>query len=81
MLKLRKIIVLLIAVLGGCATQDADPYGLREGLERHKDYAKSIKYLEDDYRSEVSKTLPTIDQELTDEANYEIQTNKRDQKN
>ena len=78
---MRKIIVLLISVLGGCATQDVDPYGLREGLERHKDYAKSIKYLEDDYRSEVSKTHTTIDQELTDEANYEIQTNKRDQKN
>ena len=78
---MRKIIVLLISVLGGCATQDADLYGLREGLERHRDYAKSIKYLEDDYRSEVSKTHTTIDQELTDEANYEIQPNKRDQKN
>ena len=78
---MRKIIVLLISVLGDCATQDADPYGLREGLERHRDYAKSIKYLEDDYRSEVSKTHTTIDQELTNEAKYEMQTNKRDQNN
>ena len=78
---MRKIIVLLISVLGGCATQDADPYGFREGLERHRDYAKSIKYLEDNYRSEVSKTHTTMDQELTDEANYEMQTNKSDQKN
>ena len=78
---MRKIILLLISVLGGCATQDADPYGLREGLERHRDYAKSIKYLENDYRSEVSKTLPIIDQELADEAKYEMQTNKPDKKN
>ena len=78
---MRKIIVFLISVLGGCATQDADPYGLREGLERQRDYAKSIKYLEDDYRSEVSKTHTTIDQELTNEAKYEMQTNKRDQNN
>ena len=66
---MRKIIVLLISVLGGCATQDADPYGLREGLERHRDYGKSIEYLEDDYRREVSKTLPTIDEVVTDAAN------------
>ena len=66
---MRKIIVFLISVLGGCATQDADPYGLREGLERHRDYGKSIEYLEDDYKSEVSKTLPTIDEEVTDGAN------------
>ena len=78
---MRKIIVLLISVLGGCATQDADPYGLREGLERHRDYAKSIKYLEDDYKSEVSKTLPTIDEEVTEGANRQTQTNKRSQKN
>ena len=78
---MRKIIVFLISVLGGCATQDADPYGLREGLERQRDYAKSIKYLEDDYRSEVSKTLPTIDEEVTEGANRQTQTNKRSQKN
>ena len=66
---MRKIIVFLISVLGGCATQDADPYGLREGLERHRDYGKSIEFLEDDYKSEVSKTLPTIDEEVTDGAN------------
>ena len=66
---MRKIIVLLISVLGGCATQNDDPYGLREGLERHRDYGKSIEYLEDDYKSEVSKTLPTIDEVVTDGAN------------